>query len=167
MAASTVEPSADNYLGIRRACRTLHNEASEILYSEAEITVTIVGIEKNFGLPWKQPVPGWKQMDFWPSVRNLRLEILLSDGDGEKEAVMERVHSFVEDKIEHGKHLKSLEVAFTAFEFRRLPGYPGEVVEILAALSVSGNVLVEVSNYDFDDAEFRDICKDLQKRIKK
>ena len=161
-----------NRFAVLRTCNQIHEEASEVLHGANEFTIRVMGTRvpvgnfriRSLGTP--ADLGG-----IWRFVSNLRLQIYLEHGEGNKKLVLERTRSFVE-VLEYGKHLKRLRIVLTMPEDEGLPSWYEEVFGTLRALRVEGNVSAEFE-YDDDDVLADDlqdyeyeICRDLVKEIK-
>lgn len=169
--------SGDNYLGILRVCRLIHEEAMEVLYSDLSVTACVFGVVPGMTSASEPLETRWdlicgrpETMGLWQFVQRLDLCAFMSPGKRNGLLVVERLRTFVNVALQGGIRLKKLRVMLVSEEDRGMPKYLGEVLEVLRELRVEGKVRV-VIDYDVCmwDEEFEDYgreCEELERVIK-
>ena len=159
--------TANRYLDISSTCRQLYEEASDVFYSRANVTVCVMGMEKPEDEPWRNAIGRPEDLRLWRSVKKLRLEILMEPGSTNKQVILERVKKFAGEVMEGGRYLNSLQIAFRTAEDEGLPSYFEEVVGALTVLKVRGKVRVVFADDEDDDEDVWSKCEGLEKSIER
>ncbi len=145
----------DNYLGILRTCKRLHEEGMELLYAQIEVLACVKGYGASGNLePLESNLVGCagppRQMSLWKYIKSLTLCVFMPPERRNGPLILQRLKDFMENAVECGRNLHHLKIMLLADDDEPMPRYLDQVLSALQALRVrrGGHVSVTMEYHD-------------------